>query len=266
MRAFILVAGRGSRLGPYGEDRPKCLVELGGIPLIERQLATLRALGVEDIVLVTGYRADMLALPGTQQIRNPRWADTNMVESLFAAASLFTDDFLVCYGDIVYEPRVLDNLMSSKPGVSVVVDQNWRTYWERRFEDPLADAESLRMDDAGHIIDIGNRVADIDEIEAQYIGLMRFRGAGVDALRSSRDSLRRRWDTSSANRAPDVAYMTDLLMEMIRTGCPVHAVPVGGGWLEIDTSEDYEDAAAMFADGTIARFYDPNAVPVAGAK
>ena len=105
MRAIILAAGRGSRLGHYGKDRPKCLVELGGISLIQRQLATLRSLGIEDIVLVTGYRAEMLALPGTRQILNPRWAETNMVESLFAAASSFAEDFIVSYGDIVYEPK-----------------------------------------------------------------------------------------------------------------------------------------------------------------
>ena len=55
------------------------------------------------------------------------------------------------------------------------------------------------------------------------------------------------------------AYMTDVLMAMIQMGCDVHAVPVEGGWLEIDTVEDYETAAAMIADGTITRFFDPAA-------
>ena len=266
MRALVLAAGRGSRLGRYGEDRPKCLVELGGIPLIERQLATLRALGVEDIVLVTGYRADMLALPGTRQVRNPRWAETNMVESLFAAASSFAGDFIVSYGDIVYEPGTLEALLRSRHGVSVVVDRKWRAYWERRFADPLADAESLRLDDAGCITEIGSPVAAIDEIEAQYIGLMRFQGDGVDALRSARDNLRRVSRPSMASRSPDGAYMTDLLMEMIHMGGRVHAVPIDGGWLEIDSAADYEDAAAMFADGTIRRFYDPAATLAAATR
>ena len=259
MRAFILAAGRGSRLGHYGEDRPKCLVELGGISLIERQLATLRSLGIEDIVLVTGYRAEMLALPGTRQILNPRWAETNMVESLFAAASSFVEDFIVSYGDIVYEPKTLDALLQSRHRVSVVVDRRWRAYWQHRFADPLADAESLRMDDLGYITEIGSPVADIEEIEAQYIGLMRFRGDGVDALRSARDNLRTVLEPKLAGRTPDGAYMTDLLMKMIRMGCRVHAVPIDSGWLEIDTTEDYEAAATMFADGSICRFYDAGA-------
>ena len=65
LRAVILAAGRGSRLHPYTENRPKCLMELGGMTLMERQLRALRGAGITDIVVVTGYRAEMLAPPGT---------------------------------------------------------------------------------------------------------------------------------------------------------------------------------------------------------
>ena len=257
----ILAAGRGSRLQPYTEDRPKCLAEFGGMTLIGRQLAVLRDAGIDDIVIATGYRGDMLELPGTRRVHNRRWRTTNMVETLFRAQSLFGDDMIVAYGDIVYEPRLLAALLASRHEVSVVVDVNWRAYWERRFGDPLDDAESLRMDTQGRIIDIGNQVSDAGRIQAQYIGLMRFKGAGIDALVSARDGMGgvpRPW---MAARERDNAYMTDLLMEMILVGFDVHAVAVAGGWLEIDTVADYEDATAMIADGSISRFFDPGATP-----
>lgn len=261
MRAVILAAGRGRRLHAYSERAPKCLAELGGMTLIGRQLANLRGAGITDIVIATGYRGDMLELPGTRRVHNPLWETTNMVETLFRAEAEFGDDVVVSYGDIAYEPRILSALVESTHEVSVVVDRNWRAYWEHRFADPLEDAESLAMNGAGCITDIGNPVSDIGTIEAQYIGLMRFRGAGVEALKAARAHLAtvsRRWmeKRSAAN-----AYMTDVLMEMIQMGCDVHAVPVEGGWLEIDTVEDYETAAAMIADGTITRFFDPAAGP-----
>ena len=249
MRAVILAAGRGSRLHPYTEHCPKCLTELGGQTLIGRQLDTLRQAGIADIVIATGYRSEMLALPGTRQVHNPRWDSTNMVESLFCAEAEFTEDLIVAYADIVYEPRVLAALLASDHEISVVVDRNWRTYWQHRFADPLSDAESLSMDSRQCITDIGKPVSDIETIEAQYMGLMRFQGAGVDALLAARANL----DTI-AN-----AYMTDLLMEMILMGRDLHAVPVDGGWLEIDTVDDYEKAAAMITDGSIRRFFDPDA-------
>lgn len=253
MRAIILAAGRGSRLHPYTADFPKCLTELNGESLISRQIATLRSCGVADIIIATGYRHEMLRLDGTNQVHNPDWATTNMVETLFCAESQFGDDVIVAYSDIIYEPRVLDALLASTAPTSVIVDQQWRSYWEMRFDDVLADAESLRMEDDGRILDIGNKVADIEEIEAQYIGLMRFRAEGIAALRAARTNfqvVRRSW---MSNRPVEKAYMTDLLMEMILLGFPVQAVPVSGGWLEIDTASDLHLAQGLATADTVGR-------------
>ena len=255
MKAIILAAGRGSRLHPYTENTPKCLTELAGETLISRQIKTLRASGIHEIVIVTGFMAHKLVLPDTKQVFNPFWATTNMVESLFCAKEFFDDDIFVSYSDIIYESRNLNALIASPHDVSVLVDRQWRVYWEHRFKDPLSDAESLIMDDEGCILDIGQKVANIDSIEAQYMGLMRFQNGGVQALEKAWNSLfavRREW---MEMRRVKEAYMTDLLMEMIFLRIPVHAVMIDGGWLEIDTVSDYEYAISMIADGSISRFY-----------
>ncbi len=257
VRAVILAAGRGSRLHPYTENCPKCLTELGGMALIERQLATLQGAGITDIVIVTGYLGEMLKLPGTRRIDNPRWQTTNMVESLFAAEADFGNDLIVAYSDIIYEPRVLAALLESHHDISVITDHKWRDYWECRFEDPLSDAESLRLDDRDRITDIGQKVADISEIQSQFTGLLRFQGDGVQTLRDTKAALGNPSRPWMRERPLEQAYMTDLLMEMILNGHSVHAVPIEHGWLEIDTVKDYEDAARMIADGNISRFFNP---------
>ena len=119
MKAIILAAGRGSRLHPYTENAPKCLTELAGRALIERQIATLKNAGVDDIIIATGYLADQLELAGTRQVHNPDWATTNMVESLFVADTEFGDDLIVTYSDIVYEPCVIEALLQSPHDASV---------------------------------------------------------------------------------------------------------------------------------------------------
>lgn len=237
-RAVILAAGRGSRLMPYTENCPKCLTEVGGKSLIGHQLATLDACGIDDIVIVTGYQAERLALPGTRQRHNDAWADTNMVESLFCAEDIFGDDMLVCYSDIVYSQAVLRSLLASDADVGVVIDRDWLTQWSNRFEDPLSDAESLVLAPDGRILDIGNKVDTLDLIHAQYIGLMRFRGAGIEALKAARanwNSTVRPW---MSKRPVRKAYMTDLLMEMILMDVAVHGVPIDGGWFEVDQPGD----------------------------
>src|ERR1044071_3517735 len=81
----ILAAGEGTRLRPHTLDRPKCLVPLAGRPLLAWQTDALRAAGVDDIVVVTGYRADQIRALGYRTVFNPRYEKTNMVASLMCA-------------------------------------------------------------------------------------------------------------------------------------------------------------------------------------
>ena len=250
MVVVILAAGRGTRLYPYTEDHPKCLTLLNGQTLIERQLATLNAAGLNNVRVVTGYRQEMLDLPGLRRVHNADWATTNMVRSLFAAEAFFGTDLIVTYGDIVYNDAVLRALLSSEHDISVVVDREWKTYWQARSEDPLGDAESLRMDDMGRIIDIGNRINSLNEPEGQYIGLMRFRNQGLVEMCQAYAGMGRIKRPWMDERSLDQAYMTDLLMELIHGKMDVHAVTVSGGWLEIDTTDDLEFAScAITPDG-----------------
>jgi choline kinase len=259
--AIILAAGRGSRLHPYSDNAPKCLTEIDGRSLIERQIATLRAGGVGDIVIATGYLAEQLCLPGTRQVHNADWADTNMVETLFRAEAEFGGDLIVAYGDIVYEPRVLEQLLASPHDVSVVVDRQWRRYWEARFADPLVDAETLKMNGDGHILDIGNKATSIEEIEAQYIGLMRFKRSGVDAMRAARERFRHQHRDWMDKRPIEKAYMTDLLNEMILAGNTVHAIPIDGGWLEFDTTDDFHKFGGAQVSALRDSFFNPATTP-----
>jgi choline kinase len=260
IRAIILAAGRGSRLHPYTEKAPKCLTEFGGVSLIERQITTLRAAGIKNIVIATGYLAEMLERPDTRRVHNPDWADTNMVETLFAANNEFGDDMLVCYADIVYEKRLIDSLLASPAEISVAINTDWRPLWEVRFSDPLEDAESLKIAKDGRILEIGEPAQNIDEIEGQFTGLMRFRGMGISILRRAYESIhtvRRPWQM---HRSARKAYMTDLLMEIILSGERVMAVPNKGGWLEIDTVRDFELVRSMAENSTLGRFYRENAI------
>src|ERR1700730_10727107 len=111
MRAVILAAGRGSRMGQLGDERPKCLVEFAKRPLIERQIAALRGGGAQAVGVVRGYRADMIDLPDLTYFLNGRWAETNMVMSLAAAAEwLKTGPAIVSYADIFYKHEPVDEL------------------------------------------------------------------------------------------------------------------------------------------------------------
>ena len=258
MKAIILAAGRGSRLHPYTENHPKCLTVLGDKTLIDWQVRTLSSCGVSDIIIVTGYMNEMLKITGTNQIYNPKWETTNMVESLFCAENNFGNDVLVSYGDIIYERQVLESLLKSSADISVALNSQWYKLWKIRFNDPLSDAETLKLGPDNQIMEIGNVPSSIHEIESQYMGMMRFRGAGIQAIKTARQRMfadHRPW---KEKRPAAKAYMTDLLTELIDSGQKVHGVENSGGWLEIDTVDDYKKISALFETGNIKEFFDPS--------
>ena len=236
LKAIILVAGEGTRLRPYTLDRPKCLVEVDGYSLLDRQLAVLASEPVHPIVLIGGYRAEMLKRSGTKLRLNPRYAETNMVWTLFCAEDDLEGDVLICYGDIVYSREVLQAILKSEADIAVTIDLEWESYWRARNEDPLDDAETLKLHPDGRIYEIGQKPKSLDEIEGQYMGLIKLSANGVKALK------RIFYDAKAAGsllgKAVEKAYMTDLLQAVINSGYPVHSVPVHGGWVEVDTVSD----------------------------
>ena len=176
MKVIILAAGRGNRLSPLTDNKPKCMVKLFGKSLIKWQLDLFRRLGITDISIVTGYKNDLIQFENIKFFHNSDYEKTNMVETLFCAEEQFEDSVIVSYGDIIFEEGIVKELIKSKEDFTVIVDENWKKYWSIRSENPLDDAESLKIDDSGYITSIGQKVSDISEIEAQYIGLMKFQG------------------------------------------------------------------------------------------
>ncbi len=245
MRAIILAAGRGSRMGHLGDERPKCLVELAGKPLIERQIAALRRGGVDEIGVVRGYRAELIDFPGLSYFANERWAETNMVMSLAAAALwLRSGPVIVSYADIFYRSELVRGLAGSTGQLVVSYDGAWRRLWTRRFADPLADAETFRVNAGGRLLEIGGKTARIEDIEGQYMGLLKFTPpawGAVEALLATLDeAIRNRLD------------MTGLLRRLLAgSGFPIDTFGANGQWGEIDNQEDVALYHTMIGEGAL---------------
>lgn len=233
-RAVHLAAGQGTRLRPITDDRPKPLVELGGQSLLKRNIETLERAGVEDQLVVTGYRADEIRDLGYDTVHNEDYDETEMVYSLFCAADRFpaNRDLLISYGDILYDESVVDSLLSCDAPVCVVIDRQWRELWADRFDDPLDDAETLAIDDGNEITEIGATPDGYEDIEGQYIGLIKIHSEYVDEIESIYESL--------SDGGTKSVEMTAFLQHLIDTGWAVQAVPVEGKWLEVDTISDLE--------------------------
>ena len=107
MNAIILAAGQGKRLHPLTLTKPKCMIELFGNSLLEKQLSVFRKCGINDITVVTGYKSETIDFANVTYIENKNFMNTNMIESLFSAVDNFSDSTIVSYGDIIFEERIL---------------------------------------------------------------------------------------------------------------------------------------------------------------
>jgi len=232
VKAIILAAGRGSRMKELTDERPKCLVELRGKPLLEWQLDALRGAGISDIAIVTGYKRELLANRGLSEFHNTRWAETNMVSSLACARDwLLADACIVSYSDIFYDASAVSVLMQSTARLAVTYDSNWLQLWEKRFGDPLLDAETFRLNNDGSLLEIGNKPKAVAEVQGQYMGLLRFMPEGWQEIERIRAGL--------TPAECDKMHMTGTLQKVIEAQrIPVMAHPYTKEWGEVDSADD----------------------------
>jgi choline kinase len=245
MRGLILAAGRGSRMGALTADAPKCLTQLGARTLLDRQISSLRAGGCTDVGIVTGYRAELISSRGDAAFHNPDWASSNMVRSLAGASSWLGDGtVIVSYSDIFYSGETVRALGAAVGALAISYDPDWLALWSARFTDPLSDAETFRRDAAGRLVEIGARAERLEQIEGQYMGLLKFTPAGwaevVVALDVLEPERRARID------------MTSLLAGLLARNVAITTVPVVGPWGECDNPSDLAVYEEWVAAGRIA--------------
>lgn len=228
--AIILAAGRGSRMGDLTAKQPKCFARLHGARLLDWQLAALRGAGLERIAIVRGYRRECFAEP-LHYFENERWAQSNMVRTLLAADDwLSSEDCIVSYSDIVYTAETVSALLACQGDLAISFDPDWLTLWSQRFTNPLADAESFRLAESGNLATIGERCDSSEQIEGQYMGLLKFTPVGWQRVKAVLSSLE--------SAAIDKLDMTSLLRMGLQAGWTIAVSPVQGPWGEVDEPGD----------------------------
>lgn len=258
MKALILAGGMGTRLGKYTQNLPKCMLNFKGKTLIQREIDLLRACGIEDITVVKGYMAEKINIPGVKYYVNEDFANTNMVETLFAAEKEMTGEMLVLYSDIVFEKSILEKVINSKVDIGVTVDTDYLEYWKARLDKPEMDIESFEIDGEGKIVELGDTTCGLDKAKIRYVGMLKFSAHGTEVLKNVYHKHRElhfakdeKWKRSKCFRK---AYMTCLLQALADEGYRVDPICISRGWMEFDTVEDHERANEWDKNGTLKRF------------
>jgi phosphoenolpyruvate phosphomutase len=259
VRAIILAAGFEPGLLPLIEDRPKALLDIKGKSILERQVETLNACNIKDIVVVRGYQKDKFALPNIRYYDNEDYEKSFDLASLFCAEAELRGPCLVLYGDILFDRSVLEKLLQSDKDISLVVDRAW--YDQRGHAipgeaSPKPDLVLLRdPPEQGYrflpsttdtaVARIGQQQSP-EDAHGEFIGLTMFSATGVELLRQTYHRVVESYRGGPFYEGPSLAQasLTDIIQELIVQGQDVYAVNIYKGWMEVDTFEDYQRAWA----------------------
>ena len=230
MKAIILAAGRGSRMEDGTKEKPKCMMKLCGRTLLDYAVSSLKQAGfsVADIGIVTGYLHDEIRITGVRYFHNDNWENTNMFVSLTMAGEWLDKDIcIVCYSDIVFGPGVIKLLAKTDSELAISSYTGYRDLWQKRFDNPFDDMETFKQKD-GKLVEIGKRPMCNDDVEGQYMGLLRFTPL---AWKKTLQSL-------PASKPTEKLDMTTLLQHLITLGHEIDVLETNELWLECDSKHD----------------------------
>lgn len=243
-RALILAASRGEEFGALTQVKPKAMLEVGGKPLLHRQIETLRDIGVRDITVVRGFAKKSVIAPGVRFVDNDNYASTREVASLalgIDALEPSSEKTLIVYGDLLYKKIIPSLLLEAEGDFVIAVDPNWKESSQKeRYMDYVAGGQPYHktlFDKPVRVNTIGPNLAK-ESITGEWFGFFMLSPKGFDILRATLAELRSR-DSFASMR------MSDLFRELMARGNTISALYITGHWLDIDEVADFNEAGAF---------------------
>ena len=234
MKVIILAAGASRRLGL---DQPKSLIKLEETNLIEIQLNQLLKAGIspKDINIVTGYKYKEFEYLNVNQIYNIDYDKSHQVKSIFCCANFIDfskEDILISYGDVLYESNIVKELLNSNHDITVPYLIDWKNIWRDRLDDYVTDLETFRINDDHFLIEIGDKVTNIDP-NGQFMGLACFKRGALKKLENVITGVLN-GNLTDLNKIE----FTTALNFLIQNRMEVKAFPYNGIFNELDFPKD----------------------------
>lgn len=235
---------------PTTADTPKCFAEIAGQRMLDWAVDAFRQNGVTDIAFIGGYRIETVqeAHPEFTFRHNTDWPNNNILASLMYAEDLMDEPFLCCYSDVLFTPAIVDGMLRNTDDMAVAVDTGWLTRYEHRTEHPSDDAEKVTVAD-GTVTRLHREIPEADAY-GEFIGLAKFSTAGAAALKQHYHNRREEFAGRPYREAKvfEKAYMIHLMQDMIESGSRMAHVDTPGGYIEVDTQQDFEYARNFWTE------------------
>ena len=227
MDALILAAGRGTRMGEI--DKPKCLLDLGGISIIKYQIKCLKNIGINKIFIVTGYNSEQIHSHLNDDfnfLHNVDFATTNNLYSVWTARNSLNDDFICIYGDLLFDQRILDYCINDVNDICLVVEKNVRE-------------ETMKVKIENNTIIKLNKNIPENDADGNFIGMAKFRKSIIPLFFNKISKL---VENNNFN-----SYYTEAIELMIKDNKKINYIETNNfSWMDIDEQNEFQVAKKLF--------------------
>ena len=247
MKAIILAAGDGSRMGKLTQNIPKPLVILNGKSIIERQLSILKKIGITKIYIITGPHNEKFNLKNVVYVNDLDHKKHDILGSLMTARNYINGEIIVTYSDQIFDETIMDQVNNFKGDIGIAVDLDWGKKYENRNQHPKSEAENVLFDKEGNILELRKNIQKPNSIIGESLGLMKLSKKGskifLDKYLELETSHQGKFHNSPSLKQ---SIIPDMFQELIDSGINVEPILISGKWCEIDTPQDLIFARNFF--------------------
>ena len=247
MKAIILSAGYGSRLGDLTKELPKSLVDVNGKSIIERQIEIFRNNGIKEIIVIIGPNKDKFQLNNVEYVVDENFEKHEQLGGFMEASKHFRDNIVISFGDVIVDNKIMKQIVESTYDIGVAIDLKWEKNYENRTQHPKPEAD-LALIKSNKLTKIKKNLDYVENYQlGEFLGIVKLSDNGCKLLLKSYDEIRNDdnggfHDAESSTKA----YLTDMIQELIDSKIEVKPIFISGKWCEIDTIEDLKSAKDMF--------------------
>jgi len=249
MKAIIVAAGEGSRMGKLTQNIPKPLVMVNGKSIIERQLSILMQNKILDIIIITGPHNEKFNFKDVVYVHDLDHKKHDALGSLMTARDYMSNEIIITYADQIFEKVIIDQVIDFKGDIGIAVDLDWEKKYVNRDQHPKSEAENVLFDKEGNILEMRKNISACKENEkiGECLGLMKFsrKGSKVFLDKYSELEISRQGKFHNA-LSLEKALISDMLQELIDSKINVEPIYISGKWCEIDTPQDLQIARKLF--------------------
>ena len=252
MKAIVIAAGEGSRMGKLTKNIPKPLVLVNGKSIVERQLSILKQNGILDIIIITGPHHEKFNFKNVVYVNDLDYKKHDTLASLMIARDYMNDEIIITYADQIFDEKIMESVINFKGDIGIAVDLDWEKNYVNRDQHPKSEADTVLFDKEGNILELRKNIQKPDSKIGEFAGIVKLSKKGSNILSKKLNELHALINQGLGSEAEAFnikqSAMPDMIQELIDSEINVEPIYVSGKWCEIDTPQDLEIAQIIFEE------------------